>query len=84
MCIMCIGELVRPEDNLAEPIFSFHVYIGSGAQNLVIRLVWQLLDLLSHPTGQDDVLMDMCLENGSQSQAHSRMCYLCSVCAENI
>lgn len=82
--MICIGELVRSEDNLAEPIFSFHICVGSGAQLVVIRLVWQLRDLLSHPTGRDDVLMDMCLRNGSLSQAHSHVCCLCSVCAENI
>lgn len=78
--MMCIGELRRSEDNLAKPIFSFHIHIGSGAQILVIRLVWQPLDLLSHPTGQDHVLMDMCLGNGSQSQAHSHVLSLQCVC----
>lgn len=42
--MMCIGELVRSEDILAESAFSFHIYMGSGAQTLVIRLVWQVLD----------------------------------------
>lgn len=44
VCMMCIGELVRSEDILAESAFSFHIYMGSGAQTLVIRLVWQVLD----------------------------------------